>query len=208
MSGFDRDAATVPLREGSSSTFRRLLVVVTGSPSAADMPACLYVLRQLRPELQIRVVLTRSAARFVTPTALQHRVVTPVLSDSWETTDTPVHVELAAWAEAALVMPATLDYLSRLARGGGDSPSVLALQCTAVPVVVAPGLPPGAVEGPAYRAHWEALTARPNTAVLPPVEALSVGAGETFVGAPGPIDEALDLLEHLAARPGDRSGQP
>lgn len=182
---------------------RRLLVVATGSPSTADLPSRLFVLRKLRPDWAVTVVLTRSATRFVTPEAVAHRSGGRVLLDEWETGCGARHVELAQEADAVIVHPATLDYLSRVAAGRGDSPSVLALQCTAAPVVLAPALPPGGVDGPAYRRHWTDLTARPNTAILPPAAepAISTTTGETFLGAPGDIVDALDLIEQLAARP-------
>lgn len=175
----------------------RLLIVVTGSPSAADTPTHLYVLRQLFPELEVRVVVTTSALRFVTPAALAHRTGNSVHLDQWDDTDEALHVELEHWADSIAVFPATLDYLSRVAAGRGDSPSVLAIQCTAKPVVFVPALPPGGSQSRAYRNHWETLSAEANMALVPPRMAVSVTSGEAYQGAPGEIADVVKLIEAI-----------
>lgn len=187
-------------------SFERLLVVVTGSVSATDVPFALTYLRHSRPEVQLRVVFTPSANRFVTSTALQHRSGGMVQEDVWTDESGPLHVELARWADAVLVYPATLDYLSRVACGRGDSPSVLAIQCTRAPVVLAPGLPPGGMESPAYRRHWETLRRWQRFAIVPPVDSVSVFSGEVERAGAGTIADALSLLDSLweATRVDDR----
>ncbi|WP_306370083.1 flavoprotein [Nocardiopsis sp. CC223A] len=145
----------------------RILIVATGSMAVTDMPSWLRWLRRSFPQLEVRVVLTRSAQRFVTTTAFLHSTSHKVIVDAWEDEpDRALHVNLASWAEAILIYPATLNYLARLALGMADSPSLLATQCTEAPVIVAPALPPGGVRSAAYRTHVEALSKRPNTAVV------------------------------------------
>ncbi|WP_309074658.1 flavoprotein [Paenarthrobacter sp.] len=175
----------------------RLLIVVTGSPSAADAPTHLYVLRQLYPDLSIRVVVTRSALRFVTPSALAHRTGHPVKLDEWSDADEALHVELEDWTDSFAVFPATLDFLSRVAGGRGDSPSVLAIQCTAKPVVFVPALPPGGIQSRAYKSHWQEISAAGNMAIVPPRTAVSVTSGDIYQGAPGEISDVVKLTEAL-----------
>ncbi|MFN3925292.1 MAG: flavoprotein [Pseudarthrobacter sp.] len=185
------------LPDASVEKLAHLLVVVTGSPSAADTPTHLYVLRQLYPDMEVQVVMTKSAQRFVTSSALAHRTGKPVHRDEWGEADEALHVEVERWADAIAVFPATLDYLSRVAGGRGDSPSVLAIQCTAKPVVFVPALPPGGSESRAYRNHWEALSVEANMAIVPPRAALSVTSGEIYQGAPGEIADVVKLIEAL-----------
>ncbi|MFI1254195.1 flavoprotein [Streptomyces netropsis] len=180
----------------------RLLVVVTGSAYAWSTPYWLEWLRQSCPELEVRVVLTRSAERFVTRQAIAARVGGAVWGDTWpEDEATARHVEWAEWAEAILVYPATLHFMARLALGLGDSPALLAAQSTRAPVVVAPALPPGALEGAAVRQHWAALAARPNVVLVPPVPGRSQTTGREDAWVPPPLPEALRLIvEHRAEK--------
>ncbi|MFI9078338.1 flavoprotein [Streptomyces sioyaensis] len=178
----------------------RLLVVVTGSAYAWSTPYWLEWLRLHCPELEVRVVLTRSAERFVTPQAVGARVGGAVSTDIWPDDEaTARHVEWAEWADAILVYPATLHFMARLALGLSDSPALLAAQCSQGTIAVAPALPPGALEGAAVRQHWAALVARPNTVLVPPIAGRSLTTGREDAWVPPPLAEALRLIvEHRA----------
>lgn len=176
----------------------RLLLVATGSVAAADLPFWSTWLRTEYPDLEVKVALTPSATRFVTPTALAGRLRGEVLLDEWpQDTTEATHVELWQWAEGVLVHPCTLDYLGRLAQGLAGTPSLLALQCTSVPVVLAPGLPPGGAESRAYQEHVERLGARPNVRVIPPQPGHSSSTGRMNGWAPQLFPECLAALEGL-----------
>ncbi|MGX1975447.1 flavoprotein [Streptomyces kronopolitis] len=174
---------------------KRLLLVVTGSAYAWSTPYWLELLRQHCPELEVRVVLTRSAERFVTPQAIGARVSGTVSSDVWpDDESTARHVEWAQWAEAILVYPATMHFMARLALGLADSPALLAAQCTRAPVALAPALPPGALDSAAVRQHWAALAARPNVVLVPPVAGRSLTTGREDAWVPPPLPDALKLI--------------
>ncbi|MDX2390003.1 MULTISPECIES: flavoprotein [unclassified Streptomyces] len=182
--------------------FTRLLLIATGSVSAAELPSWIAWLRATHPELEIQTVLTRSAQRFVTRESLNLLTGRRTMVDAWP--EEPVlrapHVDLTAWAEAVLVHPSTFSYTARLALGLADSPSLLTAQCTAAPVAVAPALPPGGVRSHAYRRHVESLAERPNCVVVPPVPALSLTTGRTDSWAAAPLPEVLDALAALHHR--------
>jgi hypothetical protein len=177
---------------------RRLLVVGTGSVSVTFLPFWLNWLRLSYPELQTQVVLTRSAQRFVTPSAAAAFTSRPVLPDVWP--DEPAagarHVELAEWADAVAVYPATLHFIARLALGLADSPALLALQCSRAPVALAPALPPGGWGSPAVTQHVRALQARGNVAIAPPVPGPSITTGRDDGWIPAAFPAVIALLEH------------
>lgn len=176
--------------------FRRLLLVATGSLNAAFLPRDLAWLRTAYPELETQVVLTRSALQFVTPTATGSITGRPALVDEWPApVAEAVHVTLQQWAQAVLVYPASLNYLARLALGLADSPSLLAIHCSAAPVVVAPALPPGGWDSPVTAAHVAALRARPTITVLPPVPVRSFSTGRDDAHGPPPFAAVLGTLE-------------
>ena len=139
----------------------RMLLVVTGSVSAADLPFWVEWLRASYPDLQIRVVVTRSAERFVTRVALAGRSGGEAFLDAWPDDESVArHVEWERWAQAIVVYPATLNFIARLALGLADTPAMLAAQCATVPVVLAPALPPGGLDSAAYQPALDG-TARP-----------------------------------------------
>lgn len=178
--------------------FDRLLLVVTGSINAAFLPPDLVWLRRAYPDLEITTVITRTASRFVTVDTLQGVTGGETVIDEWPPGGEAVHVRLQQWAQAIMVIPATLHYLARLALGLGDSPSLLAIHCGTAPVVVAPSLPPGGWGSPVVERHVGDLRARGIT-VIDPVPTYSLTTGEDDAHGPPPFLAVLGTLE-LARR--------
>ncbi|MFJ5222104.1 flavoprotein [Streptomyces sp. NPDC088400] len=177
----------------------RLLLVGTGAVHVALLPTWVNWLRTSYPSLDVRTVVTRGAERFVSRTALGVIGGSEVALDVWP--DGPVtgapHVELAEWADAVAVYPATMNFISRFALGITDTPVLLALQCTKAPVAVSPALPPGAQDNDVLKAHLAALAARRNVTVVPTVPGRSVTSGQADGGSPPPLPVALEHLERL-----------
>lgn len=189
----------LPSTAPPSFTARRLLYVGSGSLGVMFMPMWLHWLRLSYPETEIRSVITRSATRFVTPTAIAMFSGNPPESDTWgdEAQSSARHVDLAEWPDAILVHPASFHFMSRLALGVGDTPTLLALQCTTAPIALAPAPPPGAVGSAAWRVHLAALTARPNIVVVPPKAGVSMTSGKANASTAASLYEVLPALEAL-----------
>lgn len=187
-----RDNLAYPLFTG-----RRLLIVITGALSAAFIPGWLTWLRAGYPDLDIRPVATRSAQRFVTLDALTTLCGRPAISDEWpaHTTGKPLHVEMSTWADSVLVYPASLNFIARLALGLGDTPALLAIQCTPAPIGLAPSLPPYALHSPAYQSHRAVLERRPNVVIAEPQPGMSVSTGQMDASVPAPMSRLLSLVE-------------
>lgn len=163
---------------------RRIVVVGTGAPGAAFLPSWLGWLGQAAPDADVRVVLTRTATKFLGVAAVRTFTGTAPLIDDWEAEGgDPVHVELAQWAHGWLVHPATMDFVSRLANGACDSPAMLALQTSTAPVVVAASAPPGFVRTPVWRRFGDLLAERPNIRLLDPLDGVSA-FDPTIAGSP------------------------
>lgn len=176
---------------------RRMLLIVTGSVSAAYLPSQLMWLRTRYRELETQVVLTRSAGRFVSKEALGHIAGRAVRDDAWaEDAETPLaeHVDWWMWADSVVVYPATMNFISRLALGVSDTPSLLTLHCTEVPIVVAPALPPGGWQSETMTRHVASLRSRSNVVVVPPVPGLSFATGERDGWSAAPLRVVLREL--------------
>lgn len=180
---------------------RRLLVVGTGSVTAAHLPFWASWLKMGQPGVEVRYVLTGAATRFVTREALVAIGGCEVLEDRWPDEPEPRarHVDLAQWPDAVVVLPATLNYLARLALGLGDSPSMLALQCTEAAIALAPALPPGGVRSAAYEEHSAKLAGRRNVVVVPPRPGRSTTSGRREAWAPASFPEVLAAADTLRA---------
>lgn len=90
----------------------------------------------------VRVILTRNGARFVTGLTLQTLSGSPVLLDVWdERSDAVVaHVELVRDLDALVVAPCTANLLAKFARGIADDFLTTLFTAMRGPVVLAPAM--------------------------------------------------------------------
>ncbi|MFF8989608.1 flavoprotein [Streptomyces sp. NPDC014983] len=185
-----------------SFSARRLLLVGTGAISVAFMPYWVKWLSLALPDVECRVVVTRSAERFVTREALSAVNTSVALLDAWpdEPRTTALHVEWAQWAEAVAVYPATVNFISRFASGIGDTPAMLALQCTKATIGIAPSLPPGAIDNPVLSRHLKEIRERPGVCVAPPEPGRSGTTGRHDAYVPPDLPTLLALMERTSGR--------
>lgn len=188
-------------------SFRRLLLVGAGALTVTHLPFWVNWAREFYPDLEVRVVLTPSATRFVTVDALTPVTGRPVTVDSWAQLPAwpAPHLELAGWPDAILVHPASLHFLARLALGLADTPLQLALQLTQAVIGIAPALPPGHAHGPAAAAHLRTLAADHRIVVGPTEPAISATTGEEHDSGVTTVPTMLQLMQQRAeARHADR----
>ena len=173
---------------------KRVLLGITGGIAAYKSPDLVRRLRERGAEVQ--VVMTAAAARFVTATTFQAVSGRSVRTDLWDAAAEAAmgHIELARWADAVLIAPASADFLARLASGRADD--LLATLClaTEAPIAVAPAMNHLMWANAATRANVAQLVAR-GVLVLGPATG-DQACGETGEGR---MLEPLELAEQLAA---------
>jgi len=173
---------------------KRILLGVTGGIAAYKTPDLVRRLRERGAEVQ--VVMTAGAREFVTPTTFQAVSGRTVRSDLWDAAAEAAmgHIELARWADAVLIAPASADFLARLATGQADD--LLATLClaTEAPIAVAPAMNHIMWANAATRANIGTLTQR-GVQVLGPAEG-DQACGESGAGR---MLEPLELVERVGA---------
>lgn len=101
-----------------------------------------YLARELMARgAAVRVVMTPNATRFVGPVTFTGLVGSPPIVDVWDPTyPGEVHIELADWAHAMVIAPATANTIARLAHGlAEDAVSTTALAFDG-PLLIAPAM--------------------------------------------------------------------
>src|ERR687898_3508270 len=181
---------------------RRVLLGVTGGIAAYK--ACILVrLLRLRGA-SVRVVMTRSAERFVGPATFaalsDHRVFT----DLWEEPGVVLHVRLAHEADIAVVAPATANVIAKLAQGIADDLLTSTLLETDCPLVLAPAMHTGMWEHPATQANLSALSSR-GARIVGPAHG-SLAAGDEGTGRMTEPEGILQAIEDALAAAGDLAG--
>jgi phosphopantothenoylcysteine decarboxylase / phosphopantothenate---cysteine ligase len=147
-----------------------ILFCLSGSIACAK--ACAAVSRLAQEGASVQTVATPAALRFVGPATLEGLSARPVFADLWEEGRALDHIELARWADLALVCPATANTLCRLAAGVADDPIgtlFLAWELKAKPWWLAPAMNARMWEHPATAAalgrlrDWGARVIEPDS---------------------------------------------
>lgn len=192
----------------------RVTVGVSGGIAAYKAAELVRALQ--RQALEVHVVMTAAAAKFVQPLTFAaltgHKVITSLWDDSG-TGDTAYgdsseqngieHIGEAQWADALVVAPATANILAKFAHGIADDFLTTMYLATTAPVLVAPAMNVNMWEHPATQANLEILRQRGVRVVEPGTGALAcgmVGAGrmaepEAIAGA---VLDALGRSHDLA----------
>ncbi|WP_096086720.1 bifunctional phosphopantothenoylcysteine decarboxylase/phosphopantothenate--cysteine ligase CoaBC [Agaribacterium haliotis] len=178
----------------SSLTNKRILLGVTGGIAAYKSAELIRRLKERGAD--VRVVMTPAAKAFITPLTLQalsgHSVRDSLLDPDAEAG--MGHIELARWADALIVAPATADFISKLAVGeGSDLLSTVCLACSS-PLVLAPAM---------NEKMWLAEATRENVSLLAGrgVQLWGPASGEQACGdvGPGRMIEPDDIAERAQA---------
>lgn len=119
---------------------KKLLVGITGGIAAYKAAEVVRRLKELNTDVQ--VVMTKAAQEFITPLTLQAVSGNPVRTHLFDSAAEAAmgHIELARWADAILIVPASADFIAHLAHGfASDLLSTLCLATTA-PIIVVPAM--------------------------------------------------------------------
>ncbi len=172
---------------------KRILLGVTGGIACYKSAELVRLLR--RAGAEVRVMMTRSAERFVGPVTFQALSGHPPALDLFDNGDPAVmeHIRLARWAEAILIAPATAHTLARLHHGLADDLLTTTCLASEAPLAVAPAMNRQMWRHPATQANVAALRER-GVRFFGPEE------GEQACGEEGPgrMVEPERLLQELA----------
>jgi phosphopantothenoylcysteine decarboxylase/phosphopantothenate--cysteine ligase len=177
----------------------RVTVGVSGGIAAYKAAELVRALQ--RQALEVHVVMTAAAGKFVQPltfAALTGHKVVSSLWDEWDSGDAgPAqngieHIGEAQWADALVVAPATANILAKFAHGIADDFLTTLYLATTAPVLVAPAMNVNMWEHPATQANLEILRQRGVRVVEPGTGDLACGmVGAGRMAEPAAIADAV-----------------
>ena len=146
---------------------------------------------------QVQVVMTESAAQFITPVTMQALSGQAVYTSQWDAREgnNMAHINLSRAADAILIAPASADFMAKLIHGKADE--LLSLMCLARPVQTVPLILAPAMN----REMWAHPATQRNVAQLKTdgAHVLDVGQGDQACGETGDgrMLEAEEIVEEL-----------
>jgi phosphopantothenoylcysteine decarboxylase / phosphopantothenate---cysteine ligase len=174
-------------------------VTVGVSGGIASYKAAELVRALQRQALEVHVVMTEAATRFVQPLTFQALSGNRVVTSLWDQQGAPMeHVDEALWTEALVVAPATANILAKFAHGIADDFLTTMHLATRAPILVAPAMNVNMWEHPATQANLEILRQRSVLVIEPGSGDLACGmVGAGRMAEPEVIAEAvLNMLGH------------
>lgn len=126
-----------------------ILLCVSGGIAVYKAVALVSKLSQAG--FNVKVIMTASAQKFVTPLSFQVMSKNDVFFDTFDEKDSNViaHIDLADWADLVIVAPATANIIAKMAHGMADDMVTTTLLATTAPVWVAPAMNVHMYEHPA-----------------------------------------------------------
>ena len=154
-----------------------------------------YLARRLTEAgAEVRAVMTPAALRFLGEQTLAAVTGSKVMTELFGDDRVSPHTELARWAEAMAVVPATANLLAKIAHGLADDALTAVVAAFAGPVLLAPAM---------HTEMWEQPSTRRNVALLEEDGRRLVGptAGELAAGdrGMGRMAEPEDILSATAS---------
>ncbi len=172
---------------------KRVVLGITGGIAAYKSAD---VARRLRDAgAEVRVVMTRAACDFITPLTLQAVSGNPVHLQLLDTEAEAAmgHIQLARWADAVLVAPASANFIAKLAQGRADDLLSTLCLATQAPTAVAPAM---------NQQMWQNAATQTNLATIAQrgIKVYGPGVGSQACGETGPgrMSEPAELVERLS----------
>jgi len=171
---------------------KQIVLGVTGSIAAYKAVDLASKLTQAG--VQVDVILTNSAEKFVTPLTFQsvtgRRAYTD--KDLWGNEAHVLHVGLGHTADLLIIAPCTANTIAKLAHGGADNLLTVTALAAECPLVIAPAMDGGMFDHPATQENLDTLRKRGVDIIEPAKGHLASG-----LTGKGRLPETPDLIGHI-----------
>lgn len=171
---------------------KHVLLLVSGGIAAYK--ACDLTSKLTQQGAEVRVIMTESATQFVSPLTFQALSRNPVYVDVFDEKDPQkiAHIDLADWAEIAIVAPATANVIGKLANGIADDMVTTTLLATRADIYIAPAMNVHMYQHPAVKKNMQQLAAWGYHFIEPGAGYLACG----YVGK-GRMEEPLTIIDTI-----------
>ena len=172
----------------------KVVLGITGGIAAYKSAELVRLL--VKANLEVTVVMTESATKFITPITMQALSGKPVFIGMWDSSiaNGMPHIELSREADAILIAPASAEFIAKLVHGRADD--LLSTLCLArnCPLLVAPAMNKQMWENPATQRNIVQLKDDGITILGP--DSGDQACGEIGIGR---MLEAENLLAEITA---------
>jgi len=117
---------------------KKIIIGISGSIAAYKIPMLVRLL--LKKGAEVKIVMTPSAATFVSPLVLSTLTKHPVLIELSSNETWANHVALGRWADLMLIAPASCNTIAKMANGICDNLLLAVYLSATCPVMISPAM--------------------------------------------------------------------
>jgi phosphopantothenoylcysteine decarboxylase/phosphopantothenate--cysteine ligase len=177
---------------------KKILLGITGGIAAYK--SCYLVREFVKGGAIVKVVMTPSATKFVSPLTFSTLSKNPVAADIWssdQSTQSDIgtrHIDTANWPDAYLIAPASAHTISKLTHGSADTLVSLIALATRVPIVLAPTMDADMYLNDVTKANLVKLQERGCFVIQP-----DFGEHASGLSGPGRFPEVESIVKQMGA---------
>lgn len=176
-------------------------IVVGISGGIAAYKVCEVISQLFQAGAEVRVVLTDSAQRFITPLTVATLSRHPAYTDEdfWDSSrPRPVHIDLGEWADLIVLAPLTANTLAKVSLGLADTLLTNIILASTCPVLVAPAMNTDMWQQLSVQSNWRKLQRDTRYHILDPGSGLLAcdRQGKGRMAEPVEIIKAVQALLH------------
>jgi phosphopantothenoylcysteine decarboxylase/phosphopantothenate--cysteine ligase len=144
---------------------KHIIVGITGGIAAYKVATLVRLL--VKEGAEVKVVMTETAKRFITPLTMATLSKNPIWVDFFnpENGEWNSHVDLGLWADAYLIAPATANSIGKMATGIADNLLLTTYLSAKCPVFIAPAMDLDMYKHPATLTNIETLKSYGDTII-------------------------------------------
>ncbi len=185
-------------------TKKNILLGVTGGIAAYKSAELVRGL--IKKNAVVRVAMTESAARFVTPLTFEVLSQNRVYMDMWEGDPKEIdHVTVAGESDVFIIAPATANTIGKISHGLADNLLTNLFLAFKGPVMICPSMNSNMYLNPAVQENLQILRER-NTHLMEP-DFGELACGDEGIGRMPDPDNIIQALECLLKKTGELSGK-
>ncbi|MDC3412893.1 bifunctional phosphopantothenoylcysteine decarboxylase/phosphopantothenate--cysteine ligase CoaBC [Terrihalobacillus insolitus] len=176
---------------------KNIVLGVTGGIAAYK--ACSLTSKLTQQGASVKVIMTKSAAEFVSPLTFQALSRQPVYTDTFDEKNPEkiAHIDLADWADLFVIAPATANLIGKIANGIADDMLSTTILATEADVYIAPAMNVHMYAHPAVRKNLIQLEQWGYKFIEPGDGYLACGyVGKGRLEEPETIIKVLDQDDH------------
>ncbi|MBR5319094.1 MAG: bifunctional phosphopantothenoylcysteine decarboxylase/phosphopantothenate--cysteine ligase CoaBC [Peptococcaceae bacterium] len=181
-----------------------IIVGVTGGIAAYKAAELVSLLGKQGHD--VRCIMTEAAQQFITPLTLQTLSGNPVYTNMFQLQQNPEwkveHIGLAHWADLMLIVPATADFIGKVANGLADDLLSTCVMASQAPVYFAPAMNDQMYQNPLVQRNIQTLRDA-GYGFVDPVEG-NLACGTSGKGKMASVEQIADVVNTL--RPQDLAG--